>query len=63
MRNAFRFIILQNAETKPFFFSHISHVPEGDLKNHGHIFLKLLYVLSVRQKSSASKTVFWYFRM
>ena len=42
MRNAFRFIILQNAETKPFFFSHISHVPEGDLKNHGHIFLKLL---------------------
>ena len=37
-----------------FFFSHISQVPE---RNRGHIVFTLLQVLSVRQKSSACKTV------
>ena len=49
-----RFIISEDVESKSFFFFHISQVPE---RNRGHIFFTLLQVLSVRQKSSACKTV------
>ena len=49
----FRFIILEDAESKSFFFSHISQVTEG---NRGNIFFALLQVLSLRQKSSFKKS-------